>query len=132
MQNKIVVDTSAIIALLNEEEGYEIVQKNLNNAIISTVNFSESLTVAFRQAFQDEHEQKDLIKLLRETFPHIIDFNYEQADITASLDKITKQHGLSFGDKACLALAKYKNLPLLTADRVWKELSINIDIELIR
>jgi PIN domain nuclease of toxin-antitoxin system len=38
------------------------------------------------------------------------------------LDKITKKYGLSLGDRACLALAKYKNCLVLIADKVFKEL----------
>ena len=40
MKNKIVIDASAVMALLGREEGFEIVERHLNNAIISSVNFS--------------------------------------------------------------------------------------------
>jgi PIN domain nuclease of toxin-antitoxin system len=39
--NGIVIDSSAIIALLEQEDGYKAVEENLSNAIISTVNLSE-------------------------------------------------------------------------------------------
>jgi ribonuclease VapC len=133
MHNKIVIDTSAIIALLNQEKGYEIVEKELGNAIVSSVNFSEAITVANREIFEsDKTSRMEGINLLKNTFPHIIDFNIEQAIIAASFDEITKQYGLSLGDRACLALAKYKNCSVLTGDRVWKELKLDIDIQLIR
>ena len=50
----------------------------------------------------------------------------------ASFDEVTKQHGLSLGDRACLALAKLRNLPVLTADTIWKELDLGVKIKLIR
>jgi ribonuclease VapC len=133
MHHKIVIDTSAIIALLNQEKGFEVIERELGNAIVSSVNFSEAITVANREIFENDKTFRiGGINLLRNTFPHIIDFNIEQAIIAASFDEITKKYGLSLGDRACLALAKYKNYSVLTGDRVWKELELGIDIRLIR
>jgi PIN domain nuclease of toxin-antitoxin system len=76
--------------------------------------------------------QQETLKLLKSTFPHIIEFDAEQAIIAASFDSLTRKYGLSLGDRACLALAKSKNLPVLTADKVWKELDLGVKIRLIR
>ena len=126
--SKIIFDSSAILALLKMEKGYEIVAERLDDAIISSVNFSEVVTVLARNGFG----QEEVIKSLKDTFLHIEDFDTEQAIIAASFDKLTKAHGLSLGDRACLALAKHKNLPTLTADKVWKELKLGVKIQLIR
>lgn len=128
MTDKIVFDASAILALLKMEQGHEIVAENLERAIVSSVNFSEVVTVLDRKGFG----QEQVIKSLKETFLHIEDFDTEQAIVAARLDEITKAHGLSFGDRACLALAKSKNLPVLTADKVWKELELSVEVQLIR
>ena len=128
MNNKIVFDSSAILALLKMEQGHEIVAQHLDNAIVSSVNFSEVVTVLTRKGFG----QENVIKSLKDTFLHIEDFNVEQAIIAASFDEITKTCGLSFGDRACLALAQYKNLSVLTADKIWQELELEIKIQLIR
>lgn len=128
MQGKIVIDASAILALINNEKGQNVVEKVLNNAIVSSVNISEVITIANRNGINET----EIIKLLKDIFPHIIDFNYEQACIAAALDKITKKYGLSLGDRACLALAKYKNCPVLTANKIWKKLDIAIDVRLVR
>jgi len=128
MNDKIIFDASAILVLLKMEQGHEIVAENLDRAIVSSVNFSEVLTVVARKGFG----QEQTIKFLKETFLHIEDFDTEQAIIAAALDEVTKQHGLSFGDRACLALAQLKNLPVLTADKIWKELNLDLSIQLIR
>ncbi len=132
MSNKIVIDTSAIIALINREEGFKTVEKYLDNAIISSVNFSEVITVVNRELFKTEEERAEGLKLIRNTFSHIVEFDVEQAVIAASLDSIAKKHGLSLGDRACLALAKYQKLPVLTADKVWKKLNVGVKVQLIR
>lgn len=110
------------------EQGHEIVAENLDRAIVSSVNFSEVVTVLARKGLG----QEQVIRSLKETFLHIEDFDTEQAIIAANLDDITKKYGLSFGDRACLALAKHKQLSVLTADRVWKELNLELTIQLIR
>lgn len=132
MINKIVIDSSAIISLLEQEEGYKTVEENLSNAIISTVNLSEVITVINRKTGGDKVAQQEALKLLKSTFPHVVDFNEEQAVLAATLDQFTQKSGLSFGDRACLALAKYKNLPVLTADKIWEKLKIGVNIQLVR
>jgi len=132
MTNKIILDASCVIALINKEKGHEIVEKHLEKAIISTVNFAEVITVVNRELFKTETEREEGLNLISETLPEVIDFNYEQAIICAGLDSITKKYGLSLGDRACLALAKYKNLPVLTADKSWEKLKLGVKIKLIR
>ena len=128
MQNQIVIDASAILALLKMEEGHKKIAERLDDAIISSVNFSEVITVIARHGFGTE----EVVKSLKNTFLHIVEFNAEQAIIAAALDKLTRKHGLSLGDRACLALAKYKKLPVLTADKAWKGLDLGVAVQLIR
>ena len=125
---KIVFDSSAILALLKIESGHEIVSKNLEQAVVSSVNFCEVVTFLSKKTTK----QDEMIKFLTETFDCIEDFNIEQAIIAGSFIKITKDYGLSLGDRACLALAKYKNIPVLTADKSWSKLNLGIKIKLIR
>lgn len=125
---KIVFDSSAILALLKIESGHEIVSKNLEQAVVSSVNFCEVVTFLSKKTAK----QNEMIKFLTETFDCIEDFNIEQAIIAGSFIKITKDYGLSLGDRACLALAKYKNIPVLTADKSWSKLNLGIKIKLIR
>jgi ribonuclease VapC len=132
MTDKIVIDTSAVIALINREEGFGVVEKYIGNAIISSVNFSEVVTVANRELFETEEERAEGLKLIRNTFSHIIEFDAEQAIIAASFDPLTKKYGLSLGDRSCLALAQQQKLPVLTADKIWRELELGVKVQLIR
>ena len=45
----------------------------------------------------------------------------------ARLRPLTRAHGLSLGDRACLALA-----PVVTADTAWSRLGLRIDLRQIR
>jgi len=125
---KIVFDASAILALLKMESGHEIVSKNLEQAVVSSVNFCEIVSFLSKKT----QKQDEMIKFLTETFDCIEDFNIEQAIIAGSFISVTKDYGLSLGDRACLALAKYKNIPVLTADKTWTKLNLGIKIKLIR
>ena len=57
----------------------------------------------------------------------IIDFCEEQALITAKIIKQTKQYGLSLGDRGCIALAMFKNYPILTCDKIWQKVDLNVE-----
>ena len=125
---KIVFDSSAILALLKMESGHEIVAKNLENAVVSSVNFCEVVSFLSKKT----QKQEEMIKFLTDTFDCVEDFNIEQAIIAGSFISVTKDYGLSLGDRACLALAKYKNIPVLTSDKACSKLNLGIKIKLIR
>ena len=125
---KYVFDASALLALINREEGAEEVEKLLHHSIMSSVNVSECAAILSRI----ELPQEKIKNLLTELIPEIIPFEVKQAFETARLRKMTKEKGLSLGDRACLALGSLRNLPVVTADRVWKALGCGVKIHLIR
>jgi PIN domain nuclease of toxin-antitoxin system len=48
------------------------------------------------------------------------------------VERTIRSHGLSLGDRACLALAQSTGLPVLTADRAWRGVGLDVEIEVIR
>jgi ribonuclease VapC len=126
--NKIVFDSSAVLALVNQEPGHLSVEKYLQHSVISSVNFSEVVTVMCNLGMMI----KDAESFIKAIMSEIVPFDIEQAVIAASLRKETKQYGLSLGDRACLALGKSRKLPVLTADRIWLKTKLDLDIRLIR
>ena len=62
----------------------------------------------------------------------IVPFGESDALLAAGLSAITRPAGLSFGDRACLALAQSRGLPVYTADRLWASLNLPVDIRLVR
>jgi len=62
----------------------------------------------------------------------IIRFDEEQSFRVGTLVTVTRQYGLSLGDRACLALALKSGNPAVTSDRVWQDVKVGIDVRVIR
>jgi ribonuclease VapC len=123
-----VLDASALLALINEEKGFEKVAEFLPKSIMSAVNFSECISVLASIGIPEQ----DIKYTLKELLGTIIDFDREQAYMTAFLREHTKKFGLSLGDRACIALAKLKQIPVVTADKIWSQINCGVEVILIR
>ena len=129
MNNQIVLDASAFLALAQEEKGAEIIKPLLKFTVMSTVNIAESLTALQRSNI----EASDAMNLINDIISNIIPFDLEQAVQVAKLNQLVKHKVLSLGDRACLALGMKLQAPIYTADKIWAELDIDkADIKLIR
>jgi len=127
-QPVVVLDASAVLALLFEEPGHDIVEDYIATSIISSVNISEVIG-RFTRVGRDP---KSIIDTMVLGGLEVIDFTMSHAITAAKLLPLTRVKGLSFADRACLALAQSKSLTTLTADRAWTSIEAPIDIELIR
>src|SRR4051794_17296589 len=103
---EVVLDASALIALVNNEPGGEKVRPVMPHAIISAVNFCETVQRLRRGGLPLEAVTAALTPLVPEPVP----FDSTLAYIAASIHEKTRASGLSFGDCACLALALSRNL----------------------
>jgi ribonuclease VapC len=126
--NKVVLDASALLALLNNEAGAKVVQGLLPEAIISTVNLAEVVTRLSAVGMPDAEIRGALSLLGLEK----VVFDEEQAFLTGLLVLHTHSYGLSLGDRACLALAEVTGAMAVTADQAWKDLDIGVAIKLVR
>ncbi len=125
--NKKVLDSSAILAVIFQEKGAEVVGSLLDNSKVSSVNVAEVFTKLAEKNVLTQQTIDDFQQLGLE----IIDFDFEQAVKAAELRPLTKHLGLSLGDRSCLALAILHNTTAVTADKDWQTLSF-CPIELIR
>lgn len=126
--SKVVLDASAILAVLFRETGHEQVIPYLKTASVSAVNIAEVLSKAVERTIPLEAAQRYLLHFEFEEVP----FTSEQAAIVASLRPITRKLGLSLGDRACLALGLQRNVPVVTAERSWKQVDVGVCVETIR
>jgi ribonuclease VapC len=124
----VVLDASAVIAVLRSEPGADIVHAALTGSVISAVNYSEVLKKSIERgairAVADGY-----FKNLSVT---VIPFDEELAGISAELYPQTKQYGLSLADRACLALGIQRNCKVLTSERRMSLVALPIKVKLIR
>ena len=126
---KCLLDTSALIALLKKESGYEVIENVIASSAISSVNLSELVAVLTRSGVSEQ----DIDEIISDLVPEIVPFCEAISIRTGKLAKLTQNYGLSLGDRACIALGITLGLPIYTADKVWAELKLeNANIRLIR
>ncbi|MBE9197723.1 type II toxin-antitoxin system VapC family toxin [Nodularia sp. LEGE 06071] len=125
--SEVVMDASAVLALLNQETGSEEISQFIGNAAISAVHLSEVIAKLAEAGIPAE----DIRQILGNLNLEVIPFNEEQALKAGMMRPATKSIGLSFGDRACLALGIFLNQPVLTTDRLWGSLSVGIEIRVV-
>jgi PIN domain nuclease of toxin-antitoxin system len=125
---KVVLDASAVLALLNDEAGAEQVRPLLGSACMSAVNLSEAAGWLQTSGLPAAASEEALGALGIEIVP----FESTAALVAAGLQTKTRAHGLSLGDRACLATAMQLGLPAVTADRQWLKLRLGVKVVGIR
>ncbi len=125
---EVVLDASALMALLNAEPGAEFVAAALPDAAISALNLSE-VVAKLSDAGMPDAAIRDALQGLS---LDIVSFDIEQAYEAGLLHSATRGAGLSLGDRGCLSLARRLDLPALTADRTWEQLAVGANVRVIR
>ena len=126
---EMVIDSSVILAYVYDEPGAEAAASVLSRSVaISSVNMSEVVAKLAERGWEEA-----AIRTYLDDFPiTTVAFDEGQAYICGLLRPITTEQGLSLGDRACLALGIVTGLPVITADRNWARVSLDMDIRLIR
>jgi PIN domain nuclease of toxin-antitoxin system len=129
VNSRVILDASALLALLQEEVGSEVIKPLLKFSVMSAVNVTEVLSVLQRADITPEEG----LSLITDIVTTILPFDLEQAERVAKLHPLVQSKGLSLADRACVTLGIKLQLPIYTADRVWAELQLDgADIKLIR
>ena len=127
--NRIVLDASAILAVIHNEPGAgKLTPALMARAVASTVNLAEVQTKLVSRGWPSDLAWEDSTSPVREVLP----FDDEQARRAGDLVAQTRHLGLSLGDRACLALGMALKAPVYTADKSWKKLKVGLRIHLIR
>lgn len=128
MVSRVVLDASAILAVARNEPGADVVNAHRANAIISTVNHMEVISKLLRL----DIPMTEIEIFLSEAFPSVTAFDHQQATLAAQLHAEHRTSGISYADVACLALAITQNIPVLTGDRKWATISLDVEVRLFR
>lgn len=115
----VILDASALLALLRGEASGKKVEGVLGDARMSVVNMAEVASHYSKLGMPD-----DMVTAMLRPLPiKLIDADAGLCWEAGRLRGLTVEAGLSLGDRFCLALAKREKLPVWTADRKWRDIA---------
>jgi PIN domain nuclease of toxin-antitoxin system len=123
-----VLDSSAVLAVLNGEPGAEIVAAVLATALVSAVNAAEVVGKLVDKGVTIDHAESALSGVGLD----VVEFDFALALRAGALRAQRANRHLSLGDRACLALAERERVPAMTSDRSWAGAVADAEIQLIR
>jgi ribonuclease VapC len=127
----IILDSSAVLAMLQDEPGADRVVAALasDSVAISAANLAEVLSIlAVRGGVAPEEARATVEELDIRVVP-VTD------EIATSSAEIAMRHprsGLSLGDRLCIATGIVHGCTVLTTDQAWLGLELGVEIESIK
>lgn len=124
-----VYDASALLAVIFDEPGADVVMDYLATpgGEVSAVNWAEVVAKLVERGLTEAEAVSELSPLGLD----IVSLDAKQANAAGGLRKVTRNLGLSLGDRCCLALVHLRDSCAITADRDWMELK-GFDVRPIR
>jgi len=128
--SEIVLDSSAVLALMQSEPGADTVTAVLPGALIGMVNLAEVVTKLCERGMTSTVAHKAVASL----GVRIAEFTEDQARLVGELRPLTRSAGLSLGDRACLALGKARDAVVLTTEGIWPQVAgaVGVEVRVIR
>lgn len=126
----VLLDASALLALIHNESGQDRVASVIDSAAISAVNLAEVVGKLAERGIPADRAAAIPTALGLDIIP----LDAALASRAGQLRPLTRSAGLSLGDRCCLATAEKLSLPVLTTEEVWRPLAaaLGLDIRNIR
>jgi PIN domain nuclease of toxin-antitoxin system len=125
--NRVVLDSSALLAGLFLEEGAASIATVGPSILISAVSLAEVLLRAMDRGVPVSETESAIDRFALTVVP----FDATQASTAARLPRAANNRDLPFEAWACLALAAVRNAPVVTANPIVAALRVGVSIELI-
>jgi PIN domain nuclease of toxin-antitoxin system len=130
LSEAVVLDASAVLALMDGEPGDDAVAAVLPGARLSAVNLAEVVSKLAERGMPAEQAHADALALGVD----VVAFDGDLALDAGALRPLTRAAGLSLGDRSCLALARRHQAAVLTTEARWEPVAkvVGVTIRNIR